>query len=142
MQVTIGPAPSDSALAYIDLCRRRLAELQGEPTLRGVLTPFVVAEFTRLLDQWEQTAHDGDPFVWEAEIDTEVVEHVFYAFFCCVRRVNELYGDSEPRADVEKRRPFRFALTHGILNALEAEGKASGALARELRENWPDNDID
>jgi hypothetical protein len=79
VHVTIGPAPSDSAMAYIDLCHRRLAEL---------------------------------------------------------------YGNTEPAADVALRRPFRIALTNGILNALEAEGKASGELARELRENWPDDDLE
>lgn len=129
-------------MAYIDLCHRRLAELEKAPELSGVLTPFVVSEFTRLLDQWEQAARLRDPFWWEAEIETEVVEHVFHAFFCCVRRVNELYGNTEPAADVALRRPFRIALTNGILNALEAEGKASGELARELRENWPDDDLE
>jgi hypothetical protein len=141
VHVSIGPVPSASALAYIDLARFRIDELLKEDgELEGVLTPFVVDMFRGYLDEWEQAARSGDPMRWETDVDPELVEHVFHAFFLCVRYVNAVHDD-EPEDQIALRTPFRVALTNGVLDALEGEGKSAAELARALREAWPEDDL-
>ena len=142
VHVEIGPAPSDSALAYVAMSRDRLADLKGDPgDLAAVLTPFVVDTFNEMLDAWEAAALARPVFRWESDLDVETVEHVFHAFYVIVGWANERYPDA-PDDDVQLRRPFRLALTNGFLDALESEGSASAELAEALRESWPDDDLD
>lgn len=138
--VQIGPVPADSAVAYCELCRDRLARLVDDPALEAILTEDVQAQFGDLLDQWETAAHH-DPFVWSAEFAPETVEHTFFVFFQCIRRSYALYDDSRSPEEIRLRTPFRIAMTNAVLDALEAEGKGSSELAGILRESWPDDDI-
>lgn len=136
----IGPVPSASAIAYIDLARERIAELHDDAELASVLTPFVLEMFGGYLDEWEAAARGGDPMRWETDVDPDVVEHVFHAFFLCVQHVNQVHDDM-PEDEVALRTPFRVALTNGVLAALEEEGKSAADLARVLRESWPEDDL-
>ena len=132
--------PSESAEAYLELCRERLPALGQDAALDEVLTPYVRAQFMWFLVEWGQAAQEGETFHWRSDVDPEMVEHVFYAFFQCIRRVPELFESSDPE-EVRLRTPFRVALTNAVLDALEAEGKGRSELARTLRETWPEDDI-
>lgn len=139
MLVEIGPVPADSARAYVALCRERLPALGADRRLDATLTPDVRARFDELLDAWESAATD-DVFLWSADVDPDVVEHVFFAFFQVVRRVPALFSEPD-EAGAQIRAPFRVALTNAVLDALEAEGKGHAELAETLRETWPADDI-
>ena len=78
MLVEIGPVPADSARAYVALCRERLPALGADRRLDATLTSDVRARFDELLDAWESAATD-DVFLWSADVDPDVVEHVFFA---------------------------------------------------------------
>ena len=140
MLIDIGPVPASSAKAYVALCRERLPALGEDEILDAILTPYVREQFGAFLDDWERAADKGEVFHWTAELDPEMVEHVFFAFFQCVRRTYVVFDREDPEL-VELRTPFRVALTNAVLDALEAEGKGSSQLATTLRESWPDPDI-
>lgn len=138
--MTIGPVPSASALAYIDMCRKRLLAFEEDDAVATVMNPDVVGQFDALLDDWEQAALGNDPFVWSTDIDAERAEHLFHAFYQLVSRSYDLFDEASERA-WRPRAAFRIALTNAVLDALESEGKGSSELARSLRESWPDDDI-
>ncbi len=144
MLLELGPVPSPSAIAYVEFCRYRLAEVVADPgDLAATLTPDVVGLFTALLDRWQQIAESGPMFTWVQEINVESLEYHFVAFVRVVLGGDPIGRTSESADDreVELRRPFRVALVNGTLIALEGEGQGSAALAAELRAQWPDDDI-
>ena len=144
MLLELGPVPSPSAIAYVEFCRYRLAEVVADPgDLATTLTPDVVDLFTGLLDRWQRIAEAGPVFAWAQEINVESLEYHFVAFVRVVLGGDPIGRTSESADDreVELRRPFRVALVNGILIALEGEGQGSAALAAELRAQWPDDDI-
>jgi len=141
--IEIGPVPADSALEYVRLARVQLAALHDDPgDLQATLTPYVLDMFDQWVDEWESGAQADDPFSWRIDLDPEVIEHTFYAFFLVVQKITDTYGDEGPPGDVQMRRPFRLALTRGVLDALEAEGDSTAEFARHLREYWPDSDFE
>ncbi len=135
--------PAASALEYVRLAREQLSVLREDPgDLSTTLTPFVLDRFDAWVNEWEQAAADGGKFVWSAELDPEIVEHTFYAFFLVVQKINDTFGTDGPPGDVDLRRPFRLALTRAVLDALEVEGDSFAEFARHLREYWPDDDFE
>ncbi len=135
--------PAESALEYVRLAREQLVVLREQPgDLAPTLTPYVLDQFSGWVDEWEAAALDADPFSWSAELDPEVIEHTFYAFFLVVQKINDTYGESGPPGDVDLRRPFRLALTRAVLDALEAEGDSFAEFAGHLRAYWPDSDFE
>jgi hypothetical protein len=143
VHVEIGPVPAESALEYVKLAREQLALLGQDPgDLAATLTPFVLEKFEDWVDEWEAAARSGEKFHWSADLDPEVIEHTFYAFFLVVQRINDTYGSEGPPGDIELRKPFRLALTRAVLDALETEGDSFAEFARHLREYWPDEDFE
>lgn len=143
MRVEVGPVPAESVMEYVRLARQQLEDLRSRPgDLEPTLTPFVLERFDGWVDEWEGLASGGGSVTWEAEVDPDVVEHTFYAFFLVVQRITDVFGPDGPPGDVELRKPFRLALTRAVLDALEMEGDAYAEFARHLREYWPDWDFE
>lgn len=139
----IGPVPSASVLEYVRLAREQLnAARHDHGELSSALNPFVMEHFARWLDSWEASALAGPTFSWSEDVDPEVVEHAFYAFFLLVQKINQVHGEDGPPGDVDLRRPFRLALTAAVLDALESEGDSYKEFAQHLREYWPDSDFE
>jgi hypothetical protein len=143
VHIEIGPVPADSVLEYVKLAREQLDRLRADPgELEPALTPFVLERFTTWVDEWEAEAKRHEKFQWATDVEPEVVEHTFYAFFLVVQRITDTYGSEGPPGDVDLRRPFRLALTRAVLDALETEGDGPAEFARHLREYWPDEDFE
>lgn len=63
MLLELRPAPSPSAIAYVEFCRCHLADVVADPgDLASTLTPDVVDLFTGLLDRWQRIAEAGPVF--------------------------------------------------------------------------------
>ena len=138
MHVQVGPLSSSGALVWIAYARTVLAQAMTGQAPGGVhLDPDVVEAFEGFLEEWEQEAKGGGPFLWVGEIDPERVEFLAHAFS---NVATALAADADERGfpvGPPEGEDFYQAVVIGFLDALSLEGGAIGAYAVELRANWP-----
>jgi hypothetical protein len=137
MRVVIGPVSSASAEVWLAAARGVVDDLEAVAPGACFATTEVRSIFQGYLGEWEATAADDGPFLWEREIPAEQMEYHLHAFH---QLATVLAQQAEERATFlvpDEGLEFYSAVLRGVLNALESEGPASAAFARHLAEFWP-----
>lgn len=138
MEIRVGPVSAGSVRLWVAYARTVLGQvLTGTGTRPATLSPDVVEAFETFLDTWDDLAASGEEFVWEADVDTERVEHLAHVWFTVAAGL----------ADQAERRGFPMAPTEGeefyqalvaaLLDGLAHEGRSLQEFAEQLKDAWP-----
>lgn len=131
----MGPVASGSAVAWVRYARGVL-DSPGDGEV-PMVDPATVAEFRAYLDAWETHAAEGDPFVWEGEVDPERLEYLAHSFARIVEYLASLadhrgLASAPPEGD-----EFYQALVFSIIDTLARHGESTHEFSEQLRDRWP-----
>ena len=132
MQVSVGPLPSSSALAWIGYAREVITGPADQ-----ALEPDLLVAFEHYLGEWQAAADHDACFVWTADVPSELVEYQMHAFYRIVSRLSaeaERRGTALLPPDGEL---FYLSLVEAVIDALTLEGTAAAEFADQLRNFWP-----
>lgn len=136
MQVELGPVDADDVQSWVKFSRRVIAELHVDRgDLHGVVDGDALRRWSRLIDEWSDSARGPGCFRWSRTFDNEVGEYLLY----CMERV---YLSDSVRARVTtaestEQQPFTTHVLRAFVDALEAEGRGHGHFADQIRAEVP-----
>ena len=133
VRVRVGPLPAASARAFLPYARTVLEDISSGRVDAGVvLEPDIEAAFASYLDLWERAA-ETDPFVWEDDVDRDLVARLATAWLELMAsvsgRVTEV-GLPEGPAEGE-------TFYNGLVAAITAALAGEDSLGQKLQEAWP-----
>jgi hypothetical protein len=134
-RISVGPVPSASAMAFVSMARKQLADVDQASVLGQALTPDLVEAFEGFLDEWDRAAHAAPDMQWSLDVEPDYLEFAVNGLFQIVRYLDE-QGDLGIDAD-DPRLPFYRALVSGLLHALECGDSRNCEYAEQLRDFWP-----
>lgn len=134
MRLSIGPAPPDGAMAWIESTRQVVEAFRGSAGAIDTLTPEALDGIDACLQEWARvTPRNGDAFRWQAEVDADEVEYLTNALHN-LDQVSDLGqrlpGPSDGRA-------FYLVVVGALLRALAQECPSRAAFSEQLRQSWP-----
>ena len=138
MEVRVGPVSAGSVRLWVAYARTVLGQALAASRERPAsLTPDVVESFESFLDQWDDLAATGAEFVWEADLDTELIEHLAHVWFTLAAQLADQaeqrgFPLAPPEGD-----EFYQALVAGLLDGLAHEGRSLQEFAEQLKDAWP-----
>lgn len=138
MKVTLGPIPSESAIAWIDNAWKVLLRLRDDPTLPAALPPGAADAIESYFREWLAVAASAPVFEWSGDEEPTTLRMLTRYWYAVASLVHEEAGARELPVAPPEAEPFYNALVHAVLDALDDTGRPDLAdLAGDLRQRWP-----
>lgn len=133
VRVQVGPLPATSARAFLPYARSVLDAIASGRVDAGVtLDPDIGAAFDVYLARWERAA-EHDPFVWEEEIDRDLVGRLATAWLELMASVSGRVAE----IGLPEGPPEGEAFYNGLVAAITTALAGDDSLGQKLQEAWP-----
>ena len=139
MRIEVGPCPSTSVLAWTAQARAILDLIRtGAIDLPFKLPADVLVSYEASLEEWEEAAHEADPFSWTGDLDPATVRHLVQYWVNLVQYLVEHADGATIPLMPREGFAFRDVLIPAITSALAAEPDASNQhFGERTSGQWP-----
>ncbi len=132
MLVELGPVAATDVQGWARFARRVIVELRVKPgDLEGIATDDLLGQWSKLVDEWSDTAAGTDTFRWSRTLDTELGEFLLHGLDRCFHSpaVNAMITAEESHAH----RGFTVHVFQAFVDGLDSEGVAHEHYADQIR---------